>query len=315
MRVSKQRDDLLGHRADRRRARRAVDQRARCSTPGWRCCRSPAGPVLGAFLAGVLTTRIGSRGDAHRHDRRHRRPVWRLVDRRDGVDVVRVHRRVGHVRASRWLRPRCSARCRRMTAFAAAAAIVQRAASPAAPSPRRRSRSARAQRSLWRHAFGTLTYDDEAPPADTRHDLRPRVADQGHRHDDAGDARGGRRPASRLDDPRRATGFRNGAAADRDDVTIRDLLAHAPGLTAYLPFFRDHTGRVEFQPAICALPLEYAPRSQSIYSDLGFMLLGFILEDAQPPAPGFAARPAASIRRAASPPSSIASRRSSPPSR
>ena len=28
------------------------------------------------------------------------------------------------------------------------------------------------------------------------------------------------------------------------------------------------------------LPLEYAPRTKSIYSDLGFMLLAFILEDA-----------------------------------
>ena len=62
-------------------------------------------------------------------------------------------------------------------------------------------------------------------------------------------------------------------------MTIADLLEHASGLTAYLPFFRDHHGRAEFERAICTLPLEYAPRTQSIYSDLGFMLLGFILED------------------------------------
>jgi CubicO group peptidase (beta-lactamase class C family) len=67
---------------------------------------------------------------------------------------------------------------------------------------------------------------------------------------------------------------------DRADVTIADLLSHAAGLTAYLPFFRDHSGRGEFQRAICRLPLEYAPRTASVYSDLGFMLLGFILEDA-----------------------------------
>ena len=70
---------------------------------------------------------------------------------------------------------------------------------------------------------------------------------------------------------------------DRESVTVRDLLAHSSGLSAYLPFFRDHTGRQEFQPAICTLPLEYEPRSQSVYSDLGFILLGFILEEAQPP--------------------------------
>ncbi len=67
--------------------------------------------------------------------------------------------------------------------------------------------------------------------------------------------------------------------ADRESVTMADLLEHASGLTAYLPFFRDHHGRAEFERAICTLPLEYAPRSQSIYSDLGFMLLAFILED------------------------------------
>jgi CubicO group peptidase (beta-lactamase class C family) len=80
---------------------------------------------------------------------------------------------------------------------------------------------------------------------------------------------------------------------DREEVLIRDLLAHASGLTAYLPFFRDYTGRFEFQHAICSLPLEYAPHTQSIYSDLGFMLLGFILENAEPPGPAFPAMPGA----------------------
>ena len=45
--------------------------------------------------------------------------------------------------------------------------------------------------------------------------------------------------------------------ADRETVTIRDVLAHASGLTAWLPFFRDHTGRVEFEPAIAQTPLKY----------------------------------------------------------
>jgi CubicO group peptidase (beta-lactamase class C family) len=67
---------------------------------------------------------------------------------------------------------------------------------------------------------------------------------------------------------------------DREGVTLRSLLTHSSGLTAWLPFYRDHTGRQEFEHAICSLPLEYAPDTQSIYSDLGFMLLGFILEDA-----------------------------------
>jgi CubicO group peptidase (beta-lactamase class C family) len=67
---------------------------------------------------------------------------------------------------------------------------------------------------------------------------------------------------------------------DREEVRIRALLSHSAGLTAWLPFYRDYTGRAEFQHAICALPLEYEPGTQSVYSDLGFILLGFILEDA-----------------------------------
>jgi CubicO group peptidase (beta-lactamase class C family) len=67
---------------------------------------------------------------------------------------------------------------------------------------------------------------------------------------------------------------------DRAHVALRSLLSHSSGLTAWLPFFRDHTGRQEFQHAICSLPLEYKPDTQSIYSDLGFILLGFVVEDA-----------------------------------
>ncbi len=68
--------------------------------------------------------------------------------------------------------------------------------------------------------------------------------------------------------------------SDRDRATIGDLLAHTAGLPGYLPLYREHQGRGPFETAICERPLEYPPRSQSLYSDLGFILLGFILEDA-----------------------------------
>ncbi|MBI2223099.1 MAG: beta-lactamase family protein [Acidobacteria bacterium] len=135
----------------------------------------------------------------------------------------------------------------------------------------------RATGTLWRAPFGRLTYDAEAPATadDTFFDLASltkvlataplvmRAVDRGQ---------------LRLGDPVRGY-LPHWRGTDRDDVTIRDLLAHSSGLTAYLPFFRDYSGRAEFERAICALPLEYAPRTRSIYSDLGFMLLGFILED------------------------------------
>src|SRR5688572_10083674 len=89
------------------------------------------------------------------------------------------------------------------------------------------------------------------------------------------------RGALELDDPI-ARHIAAWTGADRSGVTIRDLLSHSGGLTAYVPFFRDHKGRAEFERAICARPLEYLPGTQAIYSDLGFMLLGFILDGASP---------------------------------
>ncbi len=131
---------------------------------------------------------------------------------------------------------------------------------------------------LWRRSFGALTYEPGAAEVtnDTIFDLASltkviatttlimRAVDDG---------------VLALDDQIRAR-LPEWRGVDREAVTVRDLLAHSSGLPAYLPFFRDHTGRVEFEPAICHTPLEYSPGTQSIYSDLGFILLGFMLEDA-----------------------------------
>lgn len=66
---------------------------------------------------------------------------------------------------------------------------------------------------------------------------------------------------------------------DRAAVTLVDLLEHASGLSARLPDVPPE-GRREFEHEICTMPLEYPPRSRSIYSDLGFILLGFCAERA-----------------------------------
>jgi CubicO group peptidase (beta-lactamase class C family) len=68
--------------------------------------------------------------------------------------------------------------------------------------------------------------------------------------------------------------------ADRHDVTVRDLFEHCSGLPSHRKYFQTIAGRAAFEAAICAEPLAYRPRTQAIYSDPGFMLLGFLLEDA-----------------------------------
>lgn len=180
-----------------------------------------------------------------------------------------------------------------MNAFGTAAAVLERAVTDHA-FPAGCAEVGRRTGALWRQAFGAKTYDPYEPhiPDDTIFDLasltKPiATATLAMRAVDDGV----------LDLDERVSGrLREWRGTDRESVTVRDLLAHCSGLPAYLPFYRDHTGRVEFEPAICRTPIEYAPRSGSLYSDLGFMLLGFILEDLRIPSgsPG-RLEPAASL--------------------
>jgi CubicO group peptidase (beta-lactamase class C family) len=72
--------------------------------------------------------------------------------------------------------------------------------------------------------------------------------------------------------------MREWTAGDRAHVTLRDLLEHSSGLAAYREYFRAISGPMAYAAAIAAEPLEYAPRQRSLYSDLGFMMLGFAVE-------------------------------------
>ena len=67
---------------------------------------------------------------------------------------------------------------------------------------------------------------------------------------------------------------------ERQPVTIQDLLEHCSGLPAHRPYWEHRRGRASFELAIGEEPLAYLPRTQSIYSDPGFMLLGFAIEHA-----------------------------------
>ena len=60
-------------------------------------------------------------------------------------------------------------------------------------------------------------------------------------------------------------------------VTFRHLLAHTSGLPAHVSF-RDEVAARSVIARVCATPLTSAPGSTVVYSDLGFMLVGAIIE-------------------------------------
>lgn len=57
-------------------------------------------------------------------------------------------------------------------------------------------------------------------------------------------------------------------------ITIRQLLTHSSGF----PGFRDLTAHEPLAEQILSTPLSYTPGTQSLYSDLGMILLGHIVE-------------------------------------
>lgn len=77
-----------------------------------------------------------------------------------------------------------------------------------------------------------------------------------------------------------------------EHATIRDLLCHRSGLPAWRPYYervvlqngalsKDTTRQARCHDVLRAIaqePLEYQPRTNSVYSDLGFILLGLAIE-------------------------------------
>ncbi len=72
------------------------------------------------------------------------------------------------------------------------------------------------------------------------------------------------------------------AAADarswRKQVTVRMLLAHSSGLPAHRKLYLATNGRDATLAAALRVPLEAAPMERAEYSDIGFILLGELLE-------------------------------------
>jgi serine-type D-Ala-D-Ala carboxypeptidase len=66
---------------------------------------------------------------------------------------------------------------------------------------------------------------------------------------------------------------------DKNRITVRQLLTHTSGLAAWRPLYILARGEPEAVPAAIANePLEYPPGSRVVYSDLGFIVLGFLLQ-------------------------------------
>ena len=63
-------------------------------------------------------------------------------------------------------------------------------------------------------------------------------------------------------------------------MTVADLLQHTAGLPAHRPFYLEVAGRAGYLARIAAEPLAFAPRTRHEYTDLGFILLGLMIEDA-----------------------------------
>jgi CubicO group peptidase (beta-lactamase class C family) len=130
--------------------------------------------------------------------------------------------------------------------------------------------------SLWAEALGTLTFDRDSPRtrSDTPFDLASLtkvIATTTLLMELVRTSR------IRLEDPVSAC-FNEWRGADREQATIRDLLEHASGLAARL-VDAPPASRREFEHDICRMKLEYVPRTQSVYSDLDFILLGFLAAD------------------------------------
>lgn len=61
-------------------------------------------------------------------------------------------------------------------------------------------------------------------------------------------------------------------------VTVRGLLLHQGGLPPFRPFWQEIEGREAYRGAIAQLPAAYPPGERTVYSDLGFITLGFVAE-------------------------------------
>jgi CubicO group peptidase (beta-lactamase class C family) len=134
----------------------------------------------------------------------------------------------------------------------------------------------RANGPVWSEAWGRLTYDADAPRVltSTMFDLASLTKVIATTSIVMGLVQ--RRVLSI--DTRVVDVFAGWRGADREGVTVGHLLDHSAGLPAHLRLWEHSRGRDAYLPALLAAPMERAPGTASVYSDVGFLLLGLLLE-------------------------------------
>jgi len=130
---------------------------------------------------------------------------------------------------------------------------------------------------LWQEAFGALTYDAGAPATtlETIFDLASltkviATTSIAMRQVDAGGLLLDASLADILPGWRHPGGYCG--------IHVRHLLDHSAGFPARVRLYESTAGRAGYEAAIRCLALGAAPGQTSEYSDVGFMLLGFLLE-------------------------------------
>lgn len=123
----------------------------------------------------------------------------------------------------------------------------------------------RADGPLWRRALGTLTYDADAPPCreSTVFDLASLTKVIATTSLAMRAVRDGRVSLS---------------SRVRDDITVAHLLDHSSGLPAHRRLWESVSTATALREAVLDVPQERPAGVQAVYSDIGFMTLGFLLE-------------------------------------